>query len=411
MRVDKWLEINLLGLVILAGLAFVAARLMDMRTTVSEVQADQAATTRRMDQIAQVLPNATTQDEKRLEDWLAQSSRRTAQLYAIEGANSIDEAGYVPIGGIDQWVSIQGEDRSHPVLLFLHGGPGDASSAWAYPYFHAWEHDFIVAQWDQRGSGRTLGRNAAPTSLSLDQMVEDGVQVSQYLREHLKQSKIILVGQGWGSVLGLLMVKSRPDLFLAYVGTGQIVDPLQDGRAAYALALKSAEGAHDEQAVTDLKAAGPPPYVDGSAAQGLLAHWRDACEGQDSERFRDARLGFALAAPGYTVRDLDDWLDGQALSAQLLARQQREFAPRRLQGTFAVPIFVIQGAGDCTAPAPLAMRWMQDIQAPRKQWVTLDDAGHFAVFVRSEAFLHELSAALAPLTGAAAAPRPAARQH
>ncbi|HTT07110.1 MAG TPA: alpha/beta hydrolase [Steroidobacteraceae bacterium] len=413
MRADKWLEINLLGLVILAGLAFVAARLMDMHTTLGEVQADQAATTRRVDQIAAALPNATTLDEKRLEQWLAQAAHRTAQVYAIEGPDSIDDAGYVPIDGMDQWISIQGEDRTRPVLLFVHGGPGDATSAWSYPYFRAWEHDFVVAQWDQRGAGRTLSRSGAPSALSLDRMVEDGVQVAQYLHERLKQPKIILVGQGWGSVLGLLMVKARPDLFLAYVGTGQIVDPLQDQREAYALALKTAQDAHDEQAVTALKAAGMPPYVEGSPAQQILARWRDVCEGPESERFRDARLGFALAAPGYSVHDLDDWLEGRALSAQLLARQQREFAPRRLQGSFEVPIFVIQGAVDCTSPAPLAMHWLQELQAPRKQFLTISDAGHYAAFVRSDEFLHVMSGVLAPLLSSphAAAAAAASRTH
>ena len=397
MRADKWLEINLLGLVILAGLAFVAARLMDMRTTLGQVEADQVNTTRRVDQIAAALPNATTQDEKRLEQWLAQSSRRTAQAYAIEGADSIDEAGYVPISGTEQWISIQGEDRTRPVLLFVHGGPGDASSAWAYPYFRGWEHDYVVAQWDQPGAGRTLSRSGVPTALSLDRMVEDGVQVAQYLHERLKQPKIILVGQDWGSVLGLLMIKQRPDLFLAYVGTGQIVDPVQDERDAYALALKTAQDALDAQAVAELKAAGMPPYVEGSPAQQLLARWRDACEGAENARFRAARLGFALAAPDYSVHELDDWLDGRSISAQLLARQQREFAPRRLLGSFGVPIFVIQGAGDCTSPAPLAMHWLEEVQAPRKQFLSIQDAGHFAVFVRSESFVRAMSGLLAPL--------------
>ncbi|HEX4049973.1 MAG TPA: alpha/beta hydrolase [Steroidobacteraceae bacterium] len=411
MRADKWLEINLLGLVILAGLAFVAARLMDMHTTLSEVQADQANTTRRVDQIAAALPNATTQDEKRLEKWLGQAAHRTAQVYGIEGANSVDEAGYVPVDGMEQWLSIQGEDRTHPVLLFVHGGPGDASSAWAYPYFRSWEHDFVVAQWDQRGAGRTLTRSGAPSALSLDRMVEDGVQVAEYLHQRLKQPKIVLVGQDWGSVLGLLMIKARPDLFLAYVGTGQIVDPVQDERASYALALKSAQDAHDAQAVADLKAAGLPPYAEGSPAQQILARWRDACEGAQSDRFRDARLGFALAAPGYSVHDLDDWLDGRSLSAQLLARQQREFAPRRLQGSFEVPLFVIQGAGDCTSPAPLAMHWLQAVQAPRKQFLTIEDAGHFAMFVHSDAFLHAMSGVLAPLLYAPHTPASAPQSH
>ncbi|HEY7929035.1 MAG TPA: alpha/beta hydrolase, partial [Steroidobacteraceae bacterium] len=265
------------------------------------------------------------------------------------------------------------------------------------PYFRSWEHEFVVAQWDQRGAGRTLSHSGAPSALSLDRMVEDGVQVAQYLHERLKQPKIILVGQGWGSLLGLLMVKARPDLFLAYVGTGQIVDPRQDQREAYALALKTAQDAHDEQAVTSLKAAGMPPYAEGAPAQQLLERWRDICEGAESERFRDARLGFALAAPGYSVHDLDDWLDGRALSARLLARQQREFTPRRLQGSFELPIFVIQGASDCSSPAPLAMHWLQQLQAPRKQFLTIQDAGHFVMFVRSDEFLHALSGVLAPL--------------
>lgn len=411
MRADKWLEINLLGLVILAGLAFVAARLMDMRTTLGEVQADQAGTTRRVDQIASALPNATTQDEKRLEQWLAQSSQRTAQAYAVEGADSIDEAGYVPIGGMDQWISIQGDDRRRPVLLFVHGGPGDASSAWAYPYFRAWEKEFVVAQWDQRGAGRTLSRSGVPTALNLNQMVDDGVQVAQYLQQQLKQPKIILVGQDWGSVLGLLMIKARPDLFLAYVGTGQIVDPVQDERDAYALALKTAQDAHDAQAVAELKAAGMPPYVEGSPAQQILARWRDTCEGAESARFRDARLGFALSAPGYSVHELDDWLDGRSISEQLLARQRREFAPRRLQGSFEVPIFVIQGAGDCTSPAPLAMHWLEEVQAPRKQFLSLDEAGHFAMFVRSDAFLRAMSGVLAPLLPAPHPHRSESQSH
>jgi pimeloyl-ACP methyl ester carboxylesterase len=45
------------------------------------------------------------------------------------------------------------------------------------------------------------------------------------LRESLHKERILLVGHSWGSLLGVFMVKERPDLFDAFVGTGQVSDP------------------------------------------------------------------------------------------------------------------------------------------------------------------------------------------
>lgn len=47
-----------------------------------------------------------------------------ARKIRITTPNSIDESGFVRIGGIDQWVSIRGEDLGNPVLLEILGGPG-----------------------------------------------------------------------------------------------------------------------------------------------------------------------------------------------------------------------------------------------------------------------------------------------
>jgi hypothetical protein len=93
-------------------------------------------------------------------------SQRNEQQYKIATANGIDEARYVPVGGSEHYISIRGEDRANPVILFLHGGPGDATNPWGYLAFRSWLKHFTVVQWDQRGAGRTLGKSGpsvAPT--------------------------------------------------------------------------------------------------------------------------------------------------------------------------------------------------------------------------------------------------------
>jgi hypothetical protein len=67
-----------------------------------------------------------------------------------ETAAGIDEKGYVSIGGIQQWVTIKGRNRANPVVLFVHGGPGNPMSQYAETLYKAWEGDFTIVHWDQR---------------------------------------------------------------------------------------------------------------------------------------------------------------------------------------------------------------------------------------------------------------------
>ena len=100
-------------------------------------------------------------------------------------------------------------------------------------------------------------------------------------------------------------------------------------------------------------------------------------------------LGFALTAPGYTMRDMNDWFDGQRLSAESLCRNR---LPSR-EGRFSVPLFVIQGSEDFTTPTSLAKDFVGRVVAPKKRFVTIA-GGHFALFMNSSEFLRQLSAVL-----------------
>src|SRR5262245_14493007 len=112
--------------------------------------------------------------------------RKLAKSLTITSPNGIDEHGFVCIGGIEQWISIRGEDRSNPVLLLVHGGPGSIYSIFT-PLLRFWEPHFTIVQWDQRGAGKTFRRNGKVGSgeLTLDRLARDGIELAEYLRAYL----------------------------------------------------------------------------------------------------------------------------------------------------------------------------------------------------------------------------------
>lgn len=62
----------------------------------------------------------------------------------------------VSIGGIPQQLWFRGNNTDNPALLILHGGPG-VSEAALYRYFNSeLEQQFLVVNWDQRGTGRSF---------------------------------------------------------------------------------------------------------------------------------------------------------------------------------------------------------------------------------------------------------------
>jgi pimeloyl-ACP methyl ester carboxylesterase len=341
-------------------------------------------------------PSAIDSEYRKLDDLASLVRTRNAQQYAIASPKGIDEASFVTVGGIEQWITIRGEDHDNPVLLFLHGGPGDVTNPWTFALFAPWEKYFSVVQWDQRGAGRTLrksGRAVAPT-ITVDRMVQDGIELTEYLRKHLGKEKIIIVGHSFGSILGVRMAKARPDLFYAYVGTGQVADSARSSSVAYDALLKKAKAVGDQRAIEELSHVGPPPYEssDGSRVQ---YKWANAFEGADE--FLYGTLGLTLVAPGNSVQDINDSVEGQVLSGDRLVPQTKSIGPADLGLEFSIPIFVFQGEQDFTTPTVLAQHYLESIKAPRKAFVPISGGGHFAVFMHSDKFLEELVVRVRPL--------------
>lgn len=323
-----------------------------------------------------------------------------ARATAIDPAKGIDEAEFAEIGGIEQWITIRGQDRDNPVVLFLHGGPGVATSPYPRDIHFAWTKDFTFVQWDQRGSGKTYGR-AGPLApdVTIGRMAQDGIEVAEFLRQRLHKEKIIILGLSFGSILGTQMVKSRPDLFYAYVGTGQMVNERDAEAIDYRSVLDKARARGDQTAIRELEALGPPPYAT-QTRLGVQRKWARVYEpGLDSNWTMISRVLFDSDA-GF--RDLRDYIRGISDSQDHFFGEDMTGPLNNIDMTalgtdFAVPFFVFQGADDDIAPASLARDYVARITAPQKQFVAIAGAGHTAMYTHVDEFLRLVVANVRPL--------------
>lgn len=127
------------------------------------------------------------------------------------------------IGGVEQWISVRGDDRSNPVFLELHGGPG-ASTAIFGPRTRSWEKHFTLVRWDMRGTLKTLGHNGpqGQGEMTFERIYADAVEVTDHVRTRLGADKVVLLGHSYGSAFALRLARaSLPERYSAYVGTDQ----------------------------------------------------------------------------------------------------------------------------------------------------------------------------------------------
>src|SRR5690242_13139038 len=93
----------------------------------------------------------------------------------MNSSRSINILERIRLGGIEQWIRIQGKDTSNPVLLLIQQGPGLPLVNEAADDHKLWhlEEDFVVVYWDQRACGKSFRSSISPESMTLEQLITD----------------------------------------------------------------------------------------------------------------------------------------------------------------------------------------------------------------------------------------------
>lgn len=303
--------------------------------------------------------------------------------------DSIAELTRVDIGGHELAMLIRGRSTDNPVLLFLAGGPGGSELGAMRRHLEALEQDFVVVTWDQRGAGKSY-RSLDPTeTLTLEQAVDDTLEVTDYLRRRFGREKIYLVGQSWGSTLGVLAVQKRPQLYHAFVGTGQMVSQRETDRIFYRDTLAWARRTGNDGLVATLTRIGPPPYERMLDYEPALSFEHEVYP-YDHSRNAEGEGGFSenLFVEEYTLLEQIHLLGAFLDTFSVLYPQLQRVDFRRDVTRLDVPVYLVQGRHEAPGRALLAKEWFDLLRAPAKKLIVLDTSGHRPPFEQPEQF-HE----------------------
>lgn len=319
--------------------------------------------------------------------------RRIAQQIKITSQTGIESLEQVHLGGVDQWILIRGWKRDAPVVLFMHGGPGFPCMPFAHVAADL-EKRFVVVHWDQRGAGKSYSHSIPESSMNMNQFVADTLELTDMLRMRFKQPRVLIGAHSWGSMIAALAVAEAPDRFAAYIAISQAANAPESERMMYRWALDKAAAEGNEEASTELKQLGMPPYErfgDYYKMTDRIAHY-SAQQHSPVSRSRFVRLAFE--SPFYSWADLVRIPLGYRFSFSQLWREAFYHTDLLKQAArLDVPVFFFLGTNDHTAIASAAMaeRYFNALDAPRgKRLIWFEHSGHWPQIEEPRRFQEEV---------------------
>ncbi len=301
---------------------------------------------------------------------------------------SIAELTTVDINGHDLGMMIRGRNTDNPVLLFLAGGPGGSELGAMRRHLPELEQHFTVVTWDQRGTGRSYPELDPIDTITLDGAVDDTIAVTKYLRARFDQNEIYLLGQSWGTILGVLAVREEPAMYRAFVGTGQMVSPLETDRIFYDDTLAWARANGDDDLVGTLIDNGPPPYDDMLDYETALGNEHEVYRYDHSPNAEGAgQMSENLLVSEYTLLEQVHILAGFMETFAVLYPQLQDIDFRETATDFDVPVFFVQGANEAHGRARPFDEWYPMVDAPTKDLAVLDTSGHRPLWEQPDEFV------------------------
>jgi pimeloyl-ACP methyl ester carboxylesterase len=300
---------------------------------------------------------------------------------------SISEKIHVKINGVKQGMFIKSKDSTHPVLLYLHGGLPDYFLTQKYPT--GLEDYFTVVWWEQRGSGLSYHANIPPESLTLEQMISDTKEVTNYLRRRFGKEKIYLMAHSGGTFIGIQVAAQLPELYHAYIGVAQMTEQFKSECLAYAYMLKQFKEKGNKKMVRKLESA--PVTLRNGISDAYLSlrdkamHSLGVGTTHDMHSIFSGIFLLSLTCREYTLMEKINMWRGKSRSGisilwdKMLLTDMAKQVP-----ALDIPVYFFHGSYDYTVSYQLAKDYFEQLKAPLKGFYTFQHSAHSPLFEEPE---------------------------
>lgn len=300
-------------------------------------------------------------------------------------ANSIAMHENITLNGVPQRITIRGKDVKNPVLLIVHGGPGYP----LYPVFYRLlgsdlEDLLTVCYWEQRGAGLAYNYSIPDSVITLNNIIDDGLELGDYLKKKFNKDKIYIEGTSWGSAVSALMVQKKPELFYAYIGNGLLANQSLSDELAYDFAMSEAKKRHDTLSINQLNQIGKPPY-----SNNLNNSITEAYHIVNRVVMKYAPLKLDVGYSFLMSMFLDNGLTFKEKFTHMINNPETYYpASKILESTaidmnlmrdvpeLKVPVYILHGDNDHVTETSVAKAYFDSLVAPSKKWFLFENGTH-----------------------------------
>ena len=304
---------------------------------------------------------------------------------------------YVEINGVKQWISIYGQDINNPVLLYLHGGPGVATSGYDYAFTRKWSDVYTIVTWDQRNCGKSYSEEQDKIAITEELLISDGMEMTKFLLDYLKKDKITLLGHSWGTYLGCHLIHAAPEYYHCYIGAGQMVGVYLNEVALRIEAARWVGEDEEGQALVGKLTVGNFTEDYYAARNMLLKKYNYDMFAAGTDY---SLLGAQFFNPYYSLRDIYQMLHSDhRVYGTFISSDDFVKCSLMDKTEYRIPFYNINGDKDYQTNYLLAQDYFERITAPQKEMYIMKNMTHGLLESRSEEFsriVHQIAKKAAP---------------